>query len=71
MSMRLKVYLETEGVSLTALSARTGIKVTTLHGYMTLRRIPNAVNVARIEAATGGLVGAADHVPEGYSERAA
>jgi lambda repressor-like predicted transcriptional regulator len=69
--MRLKAYLETEGQSLTELSARTGIKVTTLHGYMTLRRIPNAVNVARIEAATNGLVCAADHVPEGYTVCAA
>jgi hypothetical protein len=63
-SMRLATYLENSDDTLTGLSKRTGIKVTTLHGYMTLRRIPNAVNVAKLEEATGGKVCARDHIPE-------
>jgi hypothetical protein len=62
--MRLATYLEKSEDTLTGLSKRTGIKVTTLHGYLTMRRIPNAVNVAKLEEATGGKVCARDHIPQ-------
>lgn len=69
--MKLATYLKETGETLTDFGNRTGLKITTLHGYVSLRRMPNAAVVARIEEATGGKVRAVDFIVDDSAECAA
>lgn len=62
--MKLDAYLKSEGISLTALAARLGRPVSTVHSWVNGDRRPSWDAAAAIERATGGHVTAADFVPQ-------
>jgi DNA-binding transcriptional regulator YdaS (Cro superfamily) len=62
--MTLAQYLKSQNLPLVAFAADLGEKVTTVHGWVSGRRKPGVVSLARIERITSGAVRAADFVPE-------
>jgi transcriptional regulator with XRE-family HTH domain len=68
--MNLATYQQTEGLSLTALAAKLGRPVSTVHGWLNGDRRPSWTAVADIERATAGKVTAADFVPAQSTEAA-
>jgi antitoxin CcdA len=63
--MRLEQYKAREGLSLTALAARIGRPVSTVHGWLSGARRPDWAGLEAIAAATGGSVTAADFLAGG------
>ena len=58
--MTLAQYLKSKNLPLVTLAADLGEKVTTVHGWVSGRRRPGIVSLARIEQVTSGAVRAAD-----------
>ncbi len=69
--MTLADYLTTREIRLTDFAVSLGIKVTTLHGYVSGKRRPPVHVVAQIESATDGIVRAKDFVFEAARDAAA
>jgi ribosome-binding protein aMBF1 (putative translation factor) len=61
--MTLKDYLRKRGMSLSALAAKMGRPVSTIHSWANGDRRPNWNHVAEIERVTNGSVKAKDFVP--------
>jgi DNA-binding transcriptional regulator YdaS (Cro superfamily) len=61
--MTLAQYLKSQNLPLVTFAADLGEKVTTVHGWVSGRRKPGVVSLARIERVTSGAVRAADFVP--------
>ena len=68
--MTLAQYLKSQNLPLVTLAADLGEKVTTVHGWVSGRRKPGVVSLARIERVTSGAVRAADFVPKEAAEAA-
>lgn len=62
--MKLAEYLKANSIPLTTFAADLGEKVTTVHGWVSRRRRPGVVSLARIEAVTSNQVRAADFLDD-------
>lgn len=67
--MTIAEYLNKHEMSLTAFAEKLGRPISTVHGWMTGRRMPSLRDIPSIERATKGAVTAEAFIPRSKKEK--